>query len=438
LQASGEVNGLEMDFRAKDNSALHALMFARIIQIAGVPFILTIFHDITEKKLLEVQLHRAEKMEAIGTLAGGVAHDLNNIISGIIGYPDLLLMQIPEDSPLRTFILNIKDSGKRAAVIVDDLLTLARRGVDITEVVNLNDIILNYLKSPEHEKLIFYHSGVEIETSIASDLLNISGSSVHLSKIVLNLVSNAAEAMPDGGKMYISTDNRYIDKPIRGYNRVEEGDYVTLMVSDTGIGISKKDLDRIFEPFYTKKVMGRSGTGLGMAVIWGTVKDHRGYIDVQSTEGKGTTFTLYFPASREKITGEECILPVEDYIGKGESILVIDDIAGQRELALNMLTTLGYSTHSVSSGEEAVEYLKEHSVDLIVLDMIMDPGMDGLETYKKIIKFHPRQKAIIVSGFSETDRVKKAQRLGVGAYVKKPYTLEKIGIAVRNELGMVS
>jgi CheY-like chemotaxis protein len=184
--------------------------------------------------------------------------------------------------------------------------------------------------------------------------------------------------------------------------------------------------------------MGRSGTGLGMAVIWGTVKDHRGYIDVQSTEGKGTTFTLYFPASREKITGEECILPVEDYTGKGESILVIDDIAGQRELALNMLTTLGYSTHSVSSGEEAVEYLKEHSVDLIVLDMIMDPGMDGLETYKKIIKFHPRQKAIIVSGFSETDRVKKAQRLGAGAYVKKPYTLEKIGIAVRNELGMVS
>ena len=148
LQASGEVNGLEMDFRAKDNSALHALMFARIIQIAGVPFILTIFHDITEKKLLEVQLQRAEKMEAIGTLAGGVAHDLNNMLSGIVGYPDLLLMQIPEDSPLRKSILSIKDSGKRAAAIVQDLLTLARRGVGITEVVNLNDIILELFEKP--------------------------------------------------------------------------------------------------------------------------------------------------------------------------------------------------------------------------------------------------------------------------------------------------
>ena len=434
LQASGRVDGLEMDFKAKDNSVLHALMFGRIIQIAGVPFILTIFHDITEKKLLKAQLQRAEKMEAIGTLAGGVAHDLNNILSGIVGYPDLLLMQIPEDSPLRTFILNIQDSGKRAAVIVHDLLTLARRGVDITEVVSLKDIIFEYLKSPEHKKLKLYHPGVEIETNIESDLLNISGSSVHLSKIVLNLVSNAAEAMPDGGKIFISAENRYLDRPISGYDSVEEGDYVTLMVSDTGIGISKKDLERIFEPFYTKKVMGRSGTGLGMAVIWGTVKDHKGYIDVQSTEGKGSTFTIYFPAKREKITREECMLAVEDYMGRGESILVIDDVRGQRELALNMLTALGYSTHAVSSGEEAVEYLKEHSADLIVLDMIMDPGMDGLDTYKKIIKFHPRQKAIIVSGYSETDRVKKAQRLGAGAYVNKPYTLEKVGIAVRDEM----
>jgi CheY-like chemotaxis protein len=318
------------------------------------------------------------------------------------------------------------------------MLTLARRGVDATEVVNLNDIIFEYLKSPEHEKLKLYHPGVEIETNIESDLLNISGSSFHLSKIVLNLVSNAAEAMPDGGKIFISAENRYLDRPISGYDSVKECDYVTLMVSDTGIGISKKDLERIFEPFYTKKVMGRSGTGLGMAVIWGTVKDHKGYIDVQSTEGKGSTFTLYFPANREKITREECILAVEDYMGKGESILVIDDVKGQRELATILLTTLGYSVHAVSSGEEAVEYLKEHSVDLIVLDMIMDPGMDGLETYKKIIKFHPRQKAIIVSGFSETDRVKEAQKLGVGAYVKKPYTLENIGISVRDELSMVS
>jgi two-component system, cell cycle sensor histidine kinase and response regulator CckA len=434
LQASGKVNGLEMDFRAKDNSVLHALMFARIIQIAGVPFIITIFHDVTEKKLLEVQLRRAEKMEALGALAGGVAHDLNNVLSGIVGYPDLLLMQIPEDSPLRESILSIKDSGKRAAAIVQDMLTLARRGVGITDVVNLNDIILEYLKSPEHEKLKLYHPGVEIETDIESDLLNISGSSVHLTKTVMNLVSNAAEAMAAGGKIFISAENRYIDRPINGYENIKEGDYITLMVSDTGIGISKKDLERIFEPFYSKKVMGRSGTGLGMAVVWSTVKDLKGYIDVQSTVGKGSTFTLYFPASRDKLFKEKAILPVEDYMGKGESILVVDDVKGQRELALTMLTMLGYSAHTVSSGEEAVEYLKKHSMDLIVLDMIMDPGIDGLDTYKKILEMHPGQKAIITSGFSETDRVGEAQRIGAGAYVKKPYTLEKIGLAVKAEL----
>ena len=402
---------------------------------------IVILSDITERKReeeekrkLEVQLQRAEKMEAIGTLAGGVAHDLNNMLSAIVAYPELLLMQIPEDSPLRKLILRIQDSGNKAAATVQDLLTLARRGVGIKEVVNLKYIILEYLKSPEHENLKLHHPWIEIETNIESDLLNISGSFVHLYKTIENLVSNAAEAMPDGGKIFISAENRYIDKPLTGYDSVEEGEYITLMVSDTGIGISKKDLERIFEPFYTKKVMGRSGTGLGMAVVWGTVKDHKGYIDVQSTEGKGSAFKLYFPASREKMAKKEDILPVEDYMGKGESILVVDDIEGQRELALTMLTTLGYSAHAVSSGEEAVEYLKEHSVDLILLDMIMDPGMDGLDTYKKIIKLHPQKKAIIASGFSETDRVKEAQRLGAGAYVKKPYTLEKIGLSVRDEL----
>jgi len=398
--------------------------------------------DITERKQIEeekdklqTQLQQAQRMEAIGTLAGGVAHDLNNILSGIVSYPELLLMDLPEDSPLRKPILTMQDSGKRAAAIVQDLLTLARRGVVIKEVVNLNDIINEYLKSPEHEKLKLYYSEVEIETNIESDLLNISGSSVHLSKTIMNLVSNAAEAIPDGGKIFISAENRYIDRPISGYDSIKEGDYITLVISDTGIGILPQDMERIFEPFHTKKIMGRSGTGLGMTVVWGTVKDHKGYIDVQSTEGKGSTFTLYFPATKREIAKDKALLLTEEYMGKGEVILVIDDVKGQREIAFAMLAILGYSAHTVSSGEEAVEYLKDHSVDLIVLDMIMDPGIDGLDTYKQILELHPRQKAIIASGFSETDRVKETQRLGAGSYVKKPYTLEKIGLAVKAELG---
>jgi CheY-like chemotaxis protein len=273
-----------------------------------------------------------------------------------------------------------------------------------------------------------------VETDLDQELLNISGSPVHLSKAIMNLVSNASEAMPNGGRIFISAKNQYIDKPIRGYDEVAEGDYVVLSISDTGMGISPEDMDRIFDPFYTKKVMGRSGTGLGMAVVWGTVKDHKGYIDAQSTDGKGTTFTLYFPVTREEAVRDKLSISIEDYKGKGESILVVDDVEDQRVIASGMLKKLGYSITAVSSGEEAVEYLKEHTVDLIVLDMLMDPGIDGLETYERILEFHPNQKAIIASGFSETDRVKEALKLGVGQYIRKPYTMGNIGIAVRTEL----
>jgi len=180
--------------------------------------------------------------------------------------------------------------------------------------------------------------------------------------------------------------------------------------------------------------MGRSGTGLGLAVVWGTVKDHQGYINVQSEEGKGSTFTLYFPVTREEVTVEGVPAALSEYIGEGESILVVDDVKEQRDLVAGMLTTLNYNVASVSSGEEAVAYLKEQQADLMVLDMIMDPGMDGPDTYRSVIEIRPKQKAIIVSGFSESDRVHDVQGLGAGAYVRKPYVKEKLGLAVRKEL----
>jgi CheY-like chemotaxis protein len=180
--------------------------------------------------------------------------------------------------------------------------------------------------------------------------------------------------------------------------------------------------------------MGRSGTGLGMAVVWGTVKDHNGYIDLQSAEGKGTTFTLYFPVSKEALMDDQAEGATVENNGNGEKILVVDDIEEQRRIATLMLKKLGYDVNSVPGGEEAIEFLQDHSADLIVLDMIMEPGIDGLETYKQILQINPDQKAIIASGFSESWRVKEAQRLGVGAYVKKPYTIEKIGQAVTAEL----
>ena len=403
--------------------------------------ILCIGNDITElkhaeleKRDLQVRLQIAQKMEALGTLAGGVAHDLNNILSGIVSYPELLLMDIPLDSPQRKPILTIQKAGERAAAIVQDLLTLARRGVITTNVLNLNSIISEYLKSPEYENLKIYHPNVHVKTDFDPNLLNMLGSPVHLSKTVMNLVSNALESIPDSGEIIISTENRYVDKSLDGYDKVKEGDYVTLNICDTGIGIPTENLERIFEPFYTKKVMGKSGTGLGMAVVWGTVKDHNGYIDVKSTEGRGTDFTVYFPVVRQELALDKPISSIADIMGNGESILVVDDVEDQREIASEMLKKLGYSVVSASNGEEAVDYIKNNSANLVVLDMIMEPGMDGLDTYKKILEINPDQKAIITSGYSETDRVKEAQKLGATSYVKKPYLLKKIGQVVKTEL----
>ena len=198
--------------------------------------------------------------------------------------------------------------------------------------------------------------------------------------------------------------------------------------------VEREDIEKIFEPFYTKKKMGRSGTGLGLAVVWGVVKDLNGYIDVKSADGKGTTFTLFFPVSREDSVPAEAKLSLDSLMGNGESVLVVDDVQEQRQIASGMLEILGYTTASVPSGEEAIEYVKNNRVDLLVLDMMMDPGIDGLDTYRKIIELRFDQKAIIASGFSDTDRVKEAQKLGAGSYVKKPYTIEKIGIAVKSEL----
>ncbi len=388
----------------------------------------------TEKIYLEERLARSQKMEALGLLAGGVAHDLNNVLSGIVSYPDLILMDLPDDSSLRKPIHIIQDSGKKAAAIVQDLLTLARRGVTNTQVVNINDIIFEYIASPEHSKLKSYYQNIEVITQLEIKLMNIRGSSIHLKKTIMNLISNAAEALLKGGKIVVSTENRYIDTPIKGYDEVQEGDFVVLKVEDNGIGIDPEDLKKIFEPFYTKKVMGRSGTGLGMSVVWGTVQDHHGYINVDSYIGKGTLFELFFPVTREEVGSPESIVPVEDYLGHGESVLIVDDVAEQREIASDILTKLGYAVTTVPSGEDAVAYLKNNSMDILVLDMIMDPGIDGMETYKRILKFNSHQKAIIASGFAETRRVKQLQRMGAGQYIKKPYTLEKIGRAVKDEL----
>jgi len=386
-----------------------------------------------ERKVFEVKLQNAKKLESLGTLAGGVAHDLNNILSGLVSYPDLLLHDLEEDSPLREPLLTINKSGEKAAEIVQDLLTLARRNVTVKKVINLNQVVNDFITSPEYRKIVGKQHNIEVEMNITEGILNVLGSHSHISKAVANLVANAADAMPAGGRITIATRDCYIDKPYTGFEIIPEGEYAILEVSDTGIGMPQSDLDKIFEPFYTKKKLGRSGTGLGMSVVWGAIKDHDGFIDIITEEGSGTTFVLYYPASRSEIESPSPVY-IEDYLGKGESILIIDDAPEQRDLAERMMGRLGYDVTTAASGEAAVALIKKRSFDVLILDMVMPPGIDGLTTYREILKIVPDQKAVLASGFAKTDRVNETQKLGAGVYIKKPYTLEKIGLAVRAEL----
>jgi signal transduction histidine kinase/DNA-binding response OmpR family regulator len=383
-----------------------------------------------QRKILQEQLARAERMESLGILAGGVAHDLNNILGPLVAYPEIIKMKLPPDSKIRDEITKIEKSAQTASEVVQDLLTMARRGRYEMLPVNLNDVINSYLQSTDFLDLSQRYPDVELNTSLQDDLPVIHGSVPHLYKVILNLMLNSYEAMTGGGRMTIKTECRSIDRLSSGFANIEIGRYVIMTISDTGHGISRTDLKHLFEPFYTKKKMGTSGSGLGLAIVYGVIKDHNGYIDVKSELGRGTDFIAYFPIAVGCSSGREEKEAMLDTRGT-EKVLVIDDLEDQRELAASVLSSLGYTVDTAASGQEAVEYLKQKDADILLLDMIMEDGFDGLQTYQEIIKFKPGQKAIIASGFSETERVKEAERLGVGKYIRKPYTMQILGKAIR-------
>jgi len=394
--------------------------------------------DITEQKNAQIerniareQLRKAEKMEALGLLAGGVAHDLNNILSGVVSYPEMLLHQLSSQDELYEHIQFIYDSGKRAAAVVDDLLTVARGVTTIREVSSLNALIISYFESIEFKNILSFHPDVDVHSELETSPWNIECSPVHIQKMLMNLITNGIEAIDSKGCVHVSTENRIIESNSL-IPAIQAGKYVVLTVHDTGTGIAKHDLEKIFEPFYTKKTMGRSGTGLGLAVVWNIVTDHGAILDV-SSDGEGTTFTLYFPASAKEKLAPEKDIDIAGLVGTG-SVLIVDDEQDQRRIASQMLESLGYSTKSVSCGEAAVEFLQDNSIDLVILDMIMDPGINGRQTYEEIITICPSQKAVIASGFSDSDDVKAALELGAGGYIRKPYSMVQLGQVVKTEL----
>ena len=386
-----------------------------------------------EKEQVQADLNSAKRMESIGLMAGGVAHDLNNILSGIVGYPEVLLHKLPEDSELRKPLGAILESGKRASTVVADLLTIARGAASTKEVHNLNSLVQEHMNSPECQALKKIYPTINCSVQLEADAPYFSCSPVHVKKCLVNLVMNGTEAVNHSGTIIVSTSNHHVSDKNNNAADLEKGAYVVLSVKDDGHGISRQDMEHIFEPFYTRKQMGRSGTGLGLTVVWNTMEDHGGKVLVDSSE-KGTCFKLYFPQGTmidmiQTETAED-----QKYTGNNELILIVDDEPQILDIAGMMLEAMGYKTVFACSGEMAVEYLKKNAVDLIVLDMLMEPGMNGRQTYEKILKIHPDPKVIITSGFSESNEVKIALELGAGMFIKKPYTMGQLGKAVKNTL----
>jgi len=427
--------------RKKDGSMLPVEIRFCSMDYHGQQVKALVVRDLTERVRAEQEsleferkLAEANRLNALGLMAGQVAHDLNNILTGIVSYPDLLLMQMDKSDRHYEQIQKIQAAGKRAAAVVSDLVAITRGKARQKTVENINDLVVQYLSSLEHGERQALYTGVAIETSLRMDIWNVCCSPQHMHKVFLNLIGNAVEAVHDNGVVRISTENCHFSHPMReAKDRAGSDEFVKLVVADNGPGIDEKDIDHIFNPFYSTKVMGKSGTGLGLSVVWNIIQDHGGWIEVKDNR-PGAVFEIYLPATRDQICQTDLAAGEQVDRGRGERILIVDDQAEQNEVLEIALSGLGYTTYSVTSGEAAIDFVKSEPVDLLLMDMIMGSGLNGRETLEAIFQDNPTQKAIVVSGYAKREEIEKTRDLGVSLFLEKPVTLAKISAAIQQTL----
>ncbi len=441
-----EITGsFELSGMKKDRTEFFVEIKSRPITYLNKPRRVCVIRDISERvkaeeeKLgLQKKLAKANKLSALGLMAGSVAHDLNNILSGIVSYPDLLLTQMSETDKYYAQIKKIQEAGKRAAAVVSDLVTIARNGASPKTIENLNEIILDHLNSLEHLERLADFPNTIIQTSLHKNLYNTSCSSQHLHKILLNLIGNSLEVVEGQGIIQITTENCKFTHPLATSKKEPKNhDYVKLTVSDNGPGIKPEDIEYIFDPFYTTKVMGKSGTGLGLSIVWNIIQDHKGWVEIKDNK-PGAVFEIYLPATHEVISPLNDEGSIDSLQGDGETILLIDDQQEQNELMEKVLHKMGYTPYSVLSGEEGIAFLKKQQVDLVLLDMMMGDGLNGRQTFERILKINSHQKAIVISGYAKSDEITKIRKLGVTEFIEKPVTIAKIGLAVKKSLSQTS
>ncbi len=412
----------------------------RSMDYLGRPARIWVLRDISErvrnereKLALQEKLARANRLEALGLMAGSVAHDLNNILTAVVSYPDILLKKMNEHDTYYGEIKKIQEAGKRAAAVVADLVSVARGRKTKPPPLNLNDQIVSHLESIEHDERLSTYPGVAVDTRLQPDLKNCFCSAQHIHKILLNLIGNALEAIQHDGIIRITTENTRFINPVMRDQSMRVGDYVKMSVADNGEGIEAEELEHIFDPFYSTKKSGTSGTGLGLAIVWNSVMESDGWIEAAS-DTSGTRFDIYLPATREEGAVKQVEESVKPDNGAGEIVLLVDDEAEQNATMQEMLASIGYKTFAVTSSQEALGFLRSCRVDLVILDMIMENDLDGCQLFRKILEVSPGQKALVVSGFSESEQVAEARELGITQILEKPVTLPEVGRAIRQTL----
>jgi PAS domain S-box-containing protein len=425
----------EMEITTKEGKTLyfHCTANVALKDKEGNPSgVLVISRDITESKRLERQLLQAQKMEAVGQLAGGIAHDFNNILTAIVGYGHLLQTELGEHSnqEINDYVDYILKSAKRAANLTHALLAFSRTQIINTKPVNINDIIIVL------EKLLIRLIGEDIEliTNLYKDELIVMADTTQIEQVLMNLATNARDAMPDGGTLIIKTSSANIDEEFSStYGFGRTGNYAVISVEDTGEGMDEKTKERIFDPFFTTKEVGK-GTGLGLAMVYGIVKQHDGFINVYSELGKGTTFKIYLPLIESKIQQEHQIEQLK-IKGGNETIFIIEDDFHVRDLTRKILERAGYIVLEAADGQEAVKIFNEqlNNIDLVILDVIM-PRKNGKEVYEELKKLKPEIKVLFTSGYTSDIIHRKGIIKENQNFILKPVSPQALLATVRSVL----
>lgn len=383
-----------------------------------------------ELKSTQKLLLHAQKMESMGTLAGGIAHDFNNLLSGILGYASLLKIKIDSGDPLYKYVDTIEKSAVKSSELTKKLLAFSRNVKYSLEVIDINQVIEEFLSIIERT----ISKKISINKSLASGLWPIKADPSQVEQVLLNLCINARDAMPEGGKLSIMTENFILNNENqKEYVAIGKGKYVKLSIADTGEGIPAEILNKIFDPFFSTKDK-HKGSGLGLSVVYGVVKEHEGYINIKSKLGEGTVFEIIFPISSKPLQ-RKIFEQKQEIIGGSEVILIVDDEEVSRNLGKEILSDKGYKIVLAGTGFEAIEiYMKQKDdIALVILDMIM-PGIDGRETSKRLKQINPSLKILISSGYSDETEKDNEFRSLIQGFIQKPYDINELSKKVRQIL----